>query len=406
MRRGLTYMLVALGVIGTIGLVTPGCGDDEVTKAPPVSSLSYRGHENDSDSNNLVAVYPALVGTRLDDCQTCHQGGTVTHDDDKTSDLSPCAYCHLIPHPDATVVSGGPATYEATLNPYGLAYKTNGRDAAALRAIASLDSDGDSYTNAAEVGALRYPGDTGSRPGQPIAPWLTLDMTEIAAITAHEQFMLMNSKKQQFDTYASYRGAKVKDLLAAAGVDLSAATGISIIAPDGFAQDIDLDAIDAAYPAGLYYAGLDPASFDDPAQGFVEYPPAAQLPAGLTDGGAIPGEPWLLLAYERDGAAMDRSYLDPTTGRLEGEGPYRLVVPQETPGAPDRGSSFSPTGYGDGHDYDGAKDHNAGFCVRGAVAIRVNPMPEGYEEFDWKNGGWALVEKQQIIVYGSGVTAE
>ena len=56
MPRGLICILMTLGVIGAIGLVTPGCGDDEVTKAPPVSSLSYRGHENDSDSNNLVVL--------------------------------------------------------------------------------------------------------------------------------------------------------------------------------------------------------------------------------------------------------------------------------------------------------------------------------------------------------------
>ena len=96
--------------------------------------------------------------------------------------------------------------------------------------------------------------------------------------------------------------------------------------------------------------------------------------------------------------------LDPISGRMNGEGPYRLVVPQSVPGAPDRGSKYSPSGYEDGHDYDDSKDHNAGLCVRGIVAVRVNPIPDGYEEFDWKNGGWALIERGEIIVYGVGIT--
>jgi hypothetical protein len=403
MTRGFACMLLALGLIGSL---SPVCADDDVTQTKPISSLSYRGHENNTDSNHLVAVYPALVGTRLDDCQTCHTGGTVTHADRRTSDLAPCGYCHLLQNPDKRVVAGAPLNYEGTLNPYGLAYKTSGRDQSALRAIANLDSDGDTYANLTEVNDLRYPGDPASKPGQPVAPVRTFEMTGLLALEAHTQFLLMNTTKQQLDSYATYRGVTVANLLAAAGVDLRGVTGISVIAPDGYAQDIDLDVIGTPYPAGLYYAHLDGGSFDDPAQGFVEYPPEDQMPAGLTDGGRIPGEQWLLFAYERDGGPMDESYLDATTGRLEGEGPYRLVAPQETPGAPDRGSSYSPTPYGDGYDYDSHKDHNAGSGVRGAVAIRINPMPAGYEEFDWKNGGYALVDKRQVIIYGSGVTGE
>ena len=37
------------------------------------------------------------------------------------------------------------------------------------------------------------------------------------------------------------------------------------------------------------------------------------------------------------------------------------------------------------------------------VAIRVNPLPEGYEEFDWKNGGFSLLEKRQLLIYGAGI---
>lgn len=402
MRR-FTILALLLGGLGCLAWLATAC-DDDTTKPAPVSSLSYQGHENERDTDVLVGVYPALVGTRLDDCQTCHKSGTVTYTGGKTADLYPCTYCHLLPHPDATVTGGAPANYAGTLNAFGLAYKNAGRNADALRAIASLDSDGDGSANDAELNAVRYPGDANSKPGQPIAPSRTLTSSQLRALTSWSEFLLLNSKKQQFDTYAAYRGVTVKALLEAAGVDLSQATSISFIAPDGFAWDCAVASTQSAYPRGLWYPNLDPGSFTDSNQGFVEYPPADQIPAGLTSGGEIPGDPWMLIAYERDGGAMDVSYLDITTGKLEGEGPYRLIVPQATPGAPDRGSTYSPSGYADGYDYDGAKDHNAGNCVRGLVAVRINPIPAGYEEFDWKNGGWSLVNRGELLIYGTGVS--
>jgi hypothetical protein len=400
MRRIVLFALL----LGGLGPFAAGCSDDDTPQPTPVSSLSYQGHENEQDTDVLVKVYPALVGTRLDDCQTCHTGGTVTYDNEDTAELYPCTYCHLLPHPDASVVSGAPANYAATLNPFGVAYKNAGCNSDALRSIANVDSDGDTYANGAELNATRYPGDPNSRPGQPLAPSRTVTASQLRALEPYSEFLLLNSKKQQFDTYATYRGVTVKELLESAGVDLSQATSVSFIAPDGFAWDCPVAQVQSACPRGLYYASLDPGSFTDPDQGFVEYPPAGQIPAGLPDGGEIPVDPWMLIAYERDGGAMDGSCLDTASGRLEGEGPYRLIVPQATPSAPDRGSSYSPSGYEDGHDYDGARDRNAGFCVRGLVAVRVNPMPEGYEEFDWKNGGWSMIDRSELLIYGTGVS--
>lgn len=386
-----------------------GCSDDDddnVTGSEVVSSQSYAGHENDADSNYLVRAYPALVGTRLDDCQTCHTAGTVYEEDEGELDaveMNPCSYCHLIPYPDDAYVQGVPATFEATLNSFGLDYKNAGRTKDAVLAIQDVDSDGDGHSNDAELAGGFYPGDSTSVPGQPVAPYLTYEYAELTALATHDQFLLMNSHKQEYDNYSRYVGVKVKDILADAGAQLDEGGSITFIAPDGYAKDFYYDEIDSAYPAGRYYANLDPGSFQDPDQGFVTYPPADQIPDGVVDGGEIPGEQWLMVAYARDGADLDKSYLDPTSGRLEGEGPYRNIVPQSTPGSPDRGSRYSPSGYNDGWDYDDSKDHNAGLCVRGIVAIRVNPLPEGYEEFDWKNGGFSLLEKKQLLIYGAGI---
>ena len=70
------------------------------------------------------------------------------------------------------------------------------------------------------------------------------------------------------------------------------------------------------------------------------------------------------------------------------------------PGRPDR--SVKSKTFGDGWDFHKDIDHNAGSCVRGATVIRVNPMPKGFEEYDWKNG-WPLVNGRQIVIFGKGV---
>jgi hypothetical protein len=387
--------------------VTAGCSEDNPTDTGgAVSSLAYKGHENDFDSNTLISAYPFLVGTRLDDCQTCHRGGDVTDNRGRTPTINPCSYCHLIPFPDTAIVSGAPERYVNTLNPFGLDYKNAGRNLNALSDISDLDSDEDSVPNEAELNDLRYPGDPNSKPGQPIIPVRTLSRENMNALAVHGQFLLLNSHKQQFDTYANYVGIKVRDVLTAAGADLSGATSATFIAPDGYAIDLPLAHTEDPFPSGLFFSNLDPGTFADPDQGFVIYPPPEHIPVGLVDGKTIPGEQWLIIAYGRDGRELDKGYLDPVSGKLNGEGPYRLIVPQSNPGSPDRGSKFSPSGYNDGWDYDDDKDHNAGLCVRGLVAIRVNPLPSGYEEFDWKNGGWAFINKKQLIVYGAGVTGD
>ncbi len=385
------------------------CSDDPAERQdePQVSSHAYKGHESDLDANNFVTVYPAALDTRLDDCQTCHTGATLTYDKSGTTvstTKNACDYCHLILHPDSSFNEAMPKTYAETLNAYGKAYDAAGRDTAALHAIAGQDSDGDGYSNAEEIADTGYPGDAKSKPGQQVAPQRVFTLAQLKALTAHTQFLLANSTKQEYDEYASYKGVKVKDLLEAAGLDLAdkKIQGVTVIAPDGYLKDFTLEQITKAYPAGVYYAGLDNAGLGAKC-GFVTYPET--LPTGLVSGEAIPGEQWLQLAYERDGGPMEVSNLDVTSGEINGEGPLRVVVPQSTPGKPDRGLDYSPTACGDGYDYYEGADHNAGDMVRGVVAVRVNPMPDGYEDFDYQYGGWAYIDSKSLIVYGYGITA-
>ncbi|MEJ2110161.1 MAG: hypothetical protein P8Z37_09665 [Acidobacteriota bacterium] len=109
---------------------------------------------------------------------------------------------------------------------------------------------------------------------------------------------------------------------------------------------------------------------------------------------------------------FDQSLLQPSrynkeNGHLVGDGPYRLIKPQQNDASaasrsagPDR--AVRSKRHGDGWDCSEAIDHNAGNCVRGAAVIRINPMQEGYEEYDWKNG-WSLIESREIVVFGRGV---
>jgi hypothetical protein len=397
-------------VASVVGAIAAACGADkqETKVVDHVSSRSYSGHANDADVHALVNAYPAAVGTRLDDCQTCHRGGTFTYDNNgktSTTTKASCDYCHLVLHPQDSYIEPQPKSFTDTLNPFGLAYLRAGRDANALSQIASADSDGDGFANGDEIADQKYPGDANSKPGQTAAPQRIVSLAELRGMRSHEQFQLANSHKQQFDDYATYRGVRVVDLLDTLGIDRTSAEfqGVSVIAPDGYVKDFSADEVNQQYPKGLFYAGLDTATLGTEC-GFVTYPQV--MPEGLVDGAEISGIPWLLLAYDRDGVALDSANLDITSGKINGNGPLRIVVPQSIPGAPDRGSSFSPTSCDDGRDYDDAKDHNAGAMVRGVIAVRVNPMPAGLEEFDYQNGGWAYIDDPSVIVYGFGVAAD
>jgi hypothetical protein len=369
----------------------PGCDPEGETRdTPSPSSRSYQGHEDDTDINNLVAAYPSLVGTRLDDCQTCHTG---TIEDGRLV-RSSCDRCH-----DLLLPATGRGALE-TLNGFGLDYLEGGRSPGALESIRGDDSDGDGFSNHEELLAGRYPGSERSQPGQAVARLLVTDMEELQALPSHTQFLLVNTTQQPFDDYATYRGVRVKDLLDALNIDRTGATGITVIAPDGYLKSLPMDFVDEPFPQALYYGGMAEETLG-PGCGVVQYP--GTLPGGVSDGAPIPGELWLLLAYERDGGALDPASLDVADGRIVGQGPLRMVVPQANPGPPDRGSRVSPSGCGDDFDFREEADHNAGAMVRGVVAIRIDPMPAGVEEFDYMNGGWAYVDSGQLIVYGHGV---
>jgi hypothetical protein len=224
----------------------------------------------------------------------------------------------------------------------------------------------------------------------------------ILALSSHSQYLLGNTTNQR-DQYARYRGVKVTDLLKHVNIQ-PGATGVTVFAPDGFSRTFPLDVPDpqtdptklsydvlGPYPNGFYYGGLD----------FVDYAYNPGYPH--EDGFPIPDRLYLLLAYLRDGDPLKKGILirdpaNPARLVLDGEGPYRLIVPQKIAGSPDRGK---PVPAGDEWDYDANKDHNWGAAIRSVAAIRVEPLPAGTTDFRWQEGGWNLVDNGRLVIYGA-----
>jgi hypothetical protein len=374
MRRNRILWFMVLGLFGSVVSVT-------------AALAAYSAHQNDQDINNFLAVYPFAKSTKLDDCSLCHTSGTIGK-----NTYGSCDYCHQIyktqePHGDILL----------TLNSYGLAYNSAGETPQAIKAIEAMDSDGDNYTNIQEIQALTFPGAAKDYPGLVFAPAIGLNLERILKLPDYSEFLLLNASKSR-DFYARYRGVKIIDLLRYAGVSKNA-TQIIVYSPDGFSQVFPIGAPDpqtdpsniqydvtGPYPYGTYYGGLD----------FVDYPP---IPRCLSDGDRIPDKLYMLLAYMRDGDPLTPGKINPTTLKLDGEGPYRLVPPQKIAGSPDRGQNDPKKS--DGWDYDLNKDHNAGFSARTVAAIRVDPLPAGTTDFNWYEGGWNLVDHAKLVIYGA-----
>jgi hypothetical protein len=191
------------------------------------------------------------------------------------------------------------------------------------------------------------------------------------------------------------------DLLKYAGISKNA-TQITVFSPDGYSMVFPIDVPDpqtdpskiqydvvGPYPYGTYYGGLD----------FVDY---GIIPGCIEDGDRIPDKLYMLLAYMRDGDPLSIGKLVADSSgalKLDGEGPYRLVPPQKIAGSPDRGRNDPKQN--DGWDYDASKDHNAGFSARTVAAIRVDTLPEGTTDLNWYEGGWNLVDRGKLVIYGA-----
>ncbi len=354
----------------------------------PVFSAYH--HEGESDTGRFLEVYQDKTGTKLDNCALCHTGGQYVQDG-RTVSMGSCQWCHYTYGYDET----GPI--EKTLNPYGKAYNDHGRNPDAVKAIDKLDSDGDKFSNADEIKAGHFPGDSLDDPNKKAAPSKIYTRAQIEALPVHTEFLLMNTSKSG-DFYAEYTGVPLEDLLKNAGI-LDSATGITVFSPDGWSQyhplrndpDPMLYPVFWTYPQALFYyvPGSEHwCNYSAPScmKQTSMYP--IQVENGLK----------LLLAYTRDGDKLDAGVLD-KQNHLTGEGPFRVIVPQKVPCPPDQSSASKEQDVI--WPYNADWDHNAGAASRTVTMIRVEPLPAGTTDIDVMESGWSYVDQESIVIYGA-----
>jgi hypothetical protein len=376
-----------MGVAFVVGVLVLGVG----------SVFAAYHHMGEEDSTRFVHVYPELAGSKLDSCALCHSGGQVVQGS-RTVSYGSCQWCHYKYGYDAS----GPV--DETMNAYGRAFRDQGRNEAAVAAIENLDSDGDGYTNKAEIDALRFPGDAGDDPGKTIAPFKVYSRADLEALPQHTQFILMNAHKST-DFYAEYKGVALEDLLNDAGM-LASATGIKVYAPDGWSQyhpltpdpDPLLYHVIGDYPAASYYHDDAAAYSGANPPGWCEY--TSPRCATLTHGDSVDNTSGLklILAFLRDGSDLTPGVLTPSN-KLDGEGPYRVVPPQKVPGPPDQRSTAADQAVI--WPFDNDADHNAGFSTRSVTIIKVEPLPPGTTDIDTLEAGWKYVDEGKIMIYGA-----
>jgi hypothetical protein len=360
--------------------------------------LSAYHHEGEKDSPNFLAQYPDKAGTKLDYCALCHTGGKYEQKPGKWVSLGSCQWCHY------SYGYEGTGNIIDTLNAYGKDYLVSGRNQGALAAIADKDSDGDGYSNAVEIAAIRYPGSADDNPGKVPAPSRVYTRAQLEAMSHHTQFLLMNTARSG-DYYAEYTGVPVEELLKDAGI-LGSASGITVFSPDGWSDyhpleadpDPELYHVNGVYPEAVFYYDTEADTAINVTDGWCDY--GAPSCAGRKHLDNIVNVRGLkmILAFKREGQNMEPGVLG-DDNKLSGEGPFRIVPPQKVPSPPDQGSTAAnqeviwP--------YNERWDHNAGSSTRTVTIIRVEPLPEGTTDIDVLEAGWKYVDEEKIIVYGA-----
>ena len=350
-------------------------------------------HEGEQDAGRFLSVYPSKAGTKLDHCSLCHSGGQ----DSKGNLLGSCQWCHY------TYGYDGHGSILDTINPYGKDYHDNGRNAGAIVAIESLDSDEDGYTNSEEISADRFPGDATDDPSQVMAPFRIYTRTQLEAMGQHTQFVLMNTSRSG-DFYAEYTGVPMENLLQDAGI-LGSATGIIVYSPDGWSQyhpltqdpDPELYHVNGSYPSSVYYYDEEADVAKNPADGWCDYSAPSCKGRKHLDNIVVPGGLKMILAYKREGTYMDPGILN-QDNKLDGEGPFRVVPPQKNPNAPDQSSRAANQAVM--WPYNSDWDHNAGASTRTVTIIKVEPLPAGTTDINVLEAGWSYVDQSKIIIYG------
>lgn len=350
---------------------------------------AYKGHGNDRDVQALLAVHPELRGQPADSCETCHRAGVAAGPPQAPEPrrVSHCDYCHA-------VTGFGKKEAGPTLNAYGVSYRAAGRGGEAIRAIAAADADADGAANDAELRQGTNPGDAASHPGAPVAPHRTIAAADLRVLSpvVSARIFLNSTKSRTGDTYFEYRGNRLDQVLDAVGLD-AAAESVDLISIDGYETTISLEEVRREWKQAAVVPGLGRDVHGE--CGWVSYGPAGP-------GGTAPLAPArILLAFEENGTAFEPARIDPVSGRITGKGPLRAIVPQYDPSLPDLPQTADPACaalIGTEYRFNEGYDHNAGKGVSAVAAIRVNPLPPGTRDADWRSLPGAPA---RVVIFGA-----
>ncbi len=353
---------------------------------------AYRGHADDRDVEAILAVYPTLKGRPADSCATCHRSGNVpdSRGGAATRRENHCDFCH-------TVFVRGKRDVKETLNAYGAAYVAAGRGAQAVRAIAGKDADGDGFSNEAELRSGTDPGDAASNPSVPVAPSKTYSVTALKSVVPMRDVtvFLNTAKSRGGDSYSDYRGNSLWEILQAVGVAHTAAS-VDVLSADGYEHTFSLTELQKQWPQGPPVLGLGKAELGE--CGWVTYR-SRRLQAGK----ALPDSP-VLLAYEENGQPLQPARFDAATGRLVGQGPARVIVPQLTASPPDLpqfAGAACAAKVAPANRFHEEYDHNGGASAYAIVAVRVMPLPKGTRDINWQSSAARALANGEIVFFGA-----
>ena len=350
---------------------------------------AYEGHAGDRDIEAVLASYPSLKGAPADSCATCHLSGDVNAPPGSRGlrTTNHCDYCHAVFVRDKHDV-------RQTLNRYGAAYLAAGRGVSAVRALAAEDSDGDGFSNDVEFRRGTDPGDAASNPAAAVAPSRTYTIADLRGLSPiiEQTVFFDTTKNKSGDAYNEYRGNAAWAVLQAVGM-LETATSVDFLSADGYEQTFTVDELRKAWPQAPPVMGL--GTRDLGACGWVRY-----NARGLDAAKPLPAAT-IMLAFEQNGTALGK---DPQTGRLEGTGPLRLIVPQFQVSPPDLPQTAAPScgprvalAYRFHEDY----DHNGGKSSFALVAVRLKPLPKGTRDVDWQTPALQYLANGQIVFFGA-----
>ena len=362
-----------------------------VAMLSPLDS-AYKGHASDDDINAVLAVYPELKGTPADSCATCHKSGDVKDPaaGGRLRHENHCGYCHALVNRDKR-------DPKDTLNRYGLEYLSKGRSAQAVRALAASDSDGDGFSNEAELKKGTNPGDAASKPSLAVAPSSSYTVAQVRALTPVLDLpvFINTTENRKGDSYNDYRGNSLWATLQAVGVS-DTATAVDMLSADGYEYTFTIEELKKPWPQGVPAMGL--GQQDLGTCGWVAYG-SARLEAGK----GLPNAP-VMLVFEENGRPLQKARLDAATGRLVGQGPIRVITPQFAISPPDLPKPLDPAcgeKVAPEYRFHEEYEHNGGRSSHGIVAVRILPLPTGTRDVDWQSAAVRWLENEHIVFFGA-----